>query len=210
MIDKSLSARKTYAIPMCKSSELQLLIHQIANNGGGDLYLYYIDENGRDNAPLYIQIPPELSLPMIPPQKIGDESYNNDVSEIMEKFHADSITAALKVQEVIDNYMPEIESFIRSIYQDNTTWTDVIGTINSAIEVLNSSVYDNYDSKTIIAFSDLEQSLPEKSKYKPTLLPIPSNISIYMVAGTSGQSPIITKFTRVATFNRLLTTFNQS
>ena len=204
--DPTKSATQTYGIEQITLEKIFLLIDKTAYCGGADIYIYNIDEDCRNNQPLFIPVPSIPTSPHIKRMSIGDEEYENYKNKEIERFHIDSINAVKVIQEFKLGYQKKIENFLTKMYEVPLDWTDAIGALNNAIATLSTEKYKTYKHKEIVTFSDLEQSLPVLSKYKPLLQEMPSDIAVIMISGTTGQKAIIKKYIRVPDFDLYLST----
>lgn len=198
--DPTKSAILTYAQEKLTTEKVLKLVDKTALMGGADIYIYSIDGQCTNNQPLFLSIPGVPKFPSLKTRRVGDEDYENYKRTEITKFQNDSLIAAVSLDKLKIEYQKTISAFLNNAYKDSLEWTDAIGAINNAIAVLSSKKYDSYSYKRIIAFSDLEQSLPPPSKYQPKLEKIPDDIQVSLVTGTFGQKPILKNYQRIPNF----------
>ncbi len=202
--DPTKSAILRYAQEQITVEKINLLIDKTALYGGADIYIYGIDEQCTNNQPLFIQVPGITRFYTLKKMNVGDEEYDNYKSKTIAKFKMDSLNAVEIVEKIKASYQKSISEFLTKTYKDSLQWTDIYGVINNANAVLSSPKYKSYLYREIIAFGDLEHSLPDKSKYKPELDSLSSDIKVILVSGTTGQKPSVNKYERVTNFEMYL------
>ncbi len=204
LLDPTKSAIGSYGIERLTERYIFSLIDKTARHGGADIYIYGIDEDCRNNQPLFIKVPGIPTVLDIKEMQIGDEQYEEFKGREIEKFKKDSINGVKMVDRLKENNQKEIEFLLNNIYSKLLDWTDIVGAINNAIETVSTEKYKSYVHKEIIGFSDFEQSLPKDSEYQPMLQVIPTGVFIAMISGTTGQKSILKGYSKIPNFDLYL------
>jgi hypothetical protein len=192
ILDGSGSGQNNYAVPKIDIASCEQLIDSISYNGGGCLFINHVDKDGNNNKATVIHVPSIPPKPILRERIEGEFSYQYD--KVIEQFKIDSSAykdVFLKSNQVLSTtkskYLPEIENTIREAYRAKSRgedYSDIIGVLNAA----NKSLQATQDGKKVIlAFSDLEQSLPQNTKGKSLKL-LSNEIQLIRVNGSdSGE-----------------------
>lgn len=196
--DPTGSTYQDYAIPKIDTTFIGNLSDVIYHNGGGYLWLSYIDRNSKNNKVVYANILSPLQRTQ-KPARFGGETYYEFDKRIkkynvsMKYFVRDSLNNYNKYRSNKRQFLELCEELLNRIYvkhSPDNMWSDVIGSMNAAFYSLNT-VPDGPVNKYLICFSDLQQDTPYLNP-KPKLKSIPQDIKILVINPVPGSSKMVT------------------
>ena len=213
IIDGSGSGRSTYAVPQVDTIYIKQLIGKIRKAGTGDLWMTFIDASAFNNEVLYLAIP-ETHMPPKQPKRQGGESLRAFSEQLVQykkklaKYESEAPESTKRYEAEEQQFLQQCQSMISKTYAPKapgTDWSDVTGSLNSALRTLSTIAADAKHYRTILLVSDAKQSLPAGAVITP-LAEIPGDIKVVLInAGGSPDHVLAGRAVEVESLARALT-----
>jgi len=167
------------------STFIRKMIEEIGKQGGGKIWMNYVDESSNNNPGLYTQVK-NTSLGYLAPEKPNEQSFSSKMkySKAFKEYKKNLTLYETKIEnrkkellsmkDNIDEQMKEILIFLDEIYNNKPKYSDCFGVLNLAIKAISREEIES--KKHIIAFSDLKH---DANKIK--IEKIPQSISVTRV-----------------------------
>ncbi|MBL0335658.1 MAG: hypothetical protein IPP73_10260 [Chitinophagaceae bacterium] len=185
-----------YSVPKVEQTYLNRMADSIHTNGGGRLWLSYIDNDSKNNQCLYLPIPGSILKETKPSIGSGETSFEaDDKKKAWEKrvagFSQDSANHEAAYQKAKEKFLNDCVLILtKKIYlpgSPQNQWSDVIGSLNSSFETFNAITDTLPAHKYVVAFSDLQHDAPQL-KPAPKLNSIPKGLTLIAVNPAPGSS----------------------
>jgi len=189
--DGTYSGSQYYVVPQLTVEFTSFIISKLRCNGGGMLWVTYIDNLSQDNECLSLEIPTPLNVSSNPP-KVNETGYvkHKKVKKDWQNRHDKLLRDSLKEVETFNQLQTQ---FIEKLYfilqnkvyvqSNRNKWSDVNGSVSSAQIILKQALNSKLiDRAFIVGFSDFEDDA-KKSAYTPV-----TDIQIFNIISQPGKS----------------------
>lgn len=190
--DGTYSGSSIYKVPMLSSSFVSQIIDSLRENRGGIIWVTYIDNISDDNETIQFEVPVKriCSTPMPTVKDMGYLKLPEEKSK-WEKIHQQELNDSLVESKIFREnkltFVQKVNQLLTStvyVHSARNQWSDVNGTINSAIKILeiaidNQSVEEGY----IVGFSDYED---DAKRYETEI--IDEKLKVYNLISQPGKS----------------------
>jgi hypothetical protein len=195
IFDPSGSTSSTYSVPKIDTTYVKQFVEKIRENGDGDIWVTFIDQEAFNNQILYFKVagkPVKLEAPVRHP---GESRivFNNREAEYKMEIKA-SEEDAEKAQQLflsqLSSYLADCNDMIQKQYASRSKsadWSDISGSMNAATRTFSTVAPDSVHFRSVLLVSDGVQSLPKGVQSKP-LDAIPSDVKVVTV--NNGGSPL--------------------
>lgn len=198
IFDPSGSGKSTYSVPIITVDFIRQLISAIAEKGYGELWLTFIDRSALNNKVLHFTIPEKMKSFEPPVRKAGE--LKGEFDKQLADFRAVSAKNASKMEVELQNYNASREIFLKECsemiasgyapkksYED---YSDVIGSLNSAIRSLATVDSDSLHFRSILLLSDGVQDIPAGDP-KQSLKEIPDEVLVVTVNHSGSVNSVV-------------------
>jgi hypothetical protein len=195
IFDPSGSTSSTYSVPKIDTTYVKQLIEKIRENGDGDIWVTFIDQEAFNNPILYFKVtgqPVKLEAPVRHPGE-SRIAFNNREAEYKKGIKGskeDAEKAQQLFQSQLSRFLDDCNVMIQKQYASrpkNADWSDISGSMNAAIRTFSTVVPDSVHFRSVLLVSDGVQSLPKGVQSKP-LDAIPADVKVVTV--NNGGSPL--------------------
>jgi hypothetical protein len=163
--DGTYSNTMDYVVPRLSTSFLERLINKCRLEGGGFVWVSYIDTKSRDNETLFIKVSAPVHGTTAKPNFMAEGAVNYKKRKLAwesqyRKVLADSLAEAQQFSKMKQKFLDDSYSLLKNkvyIKSERNKLSDVMGSLESAMKVLTDAKRSNVISNcAIIGFSDFE------------------------------------------------------
>lgn len=165
LADGTYSTSTDYVVPKLDASFLERLINKVRSDGGGLIWVSYIDARSRDNESLFIKVPQPAIGALTKPNFMAEGGINfkkkKTAWESQNRINvSDSIAEAQQFSKMKQEFLDDAYALLRNkvyIKSERNKHSDVTGSLESAMKVLTDAKRNKaIKDCTIIGFSDFE------------------------------------------------------
>lgn len=190
--DGTYSGKSTYKIPELNFLFVGQVIDSLYVNGGGIVWVTYIDNYSDDNETLQLEVPMiarcATKFPTI--KETGYVKYPQAKAD-WEKLHqhevADSLAKSKDFAEKKGEFLISVNNLLKGtvyVQSSRNQWSDVNGTVESAGKILEFALQtQRIDEGYIVGFSDFEHDAKKNST-----VTIDSRLEIFNMISQPGKS----------------------
>lgn len=180
-----------YVVPRLNTSFFERLINKCRLEGGGLIWVSYIDAKSRDNETLFIKVPAPVQGTIAKPNFMADGAINYKEKKTAwesqyRKVVSDSLAEVQQFLKMKRKFLDDSYSLLKNkvyIKSERNKLSDVIGSLESAMKVLTDAKRNNViQNCAIIGFSDFEND-PDC----PELQPDPA-VKVYNLISQPGKA----------------------
>jgi len=205
--DGSGSGQNQYGVPILRLTAIEQLFDSIAANGGGHLWLNWVDANGDNNRPLHVSVPSLPSRPQLRARYAGELPLQ--YGKIKKQYQSDSVVfiqklaeAMTKINSLKADFFPKVSVQLLEIYAAKSVaedYSDIVPVLNSAFKSLNALPAQHH--KVVLAISDLEESLPRGQPTKSNKLrETPDGVTVLRLNATDSGDSVLADVTDIDTY----------
>ena len=163
--DGTYSTSKDYVVPKLSSTFLEKIIDKLRTDGGGLIWLSYIDDKSKDNATLFLRVPSVKARMVSRPNFMASGAINFKKEKLKWENQnrtetLDSIKEAEQFQSKKQRFLDDAYSMLKNqvyVKSERNKLSDVSGSIESALKVLNDAKRNNVIQDCyLVGFSDFE------------------------------------------------------
>ena len=192
LADGTYSGSNTYKVPELNFHFVAQVIDSLYMNGGGIVWVTYIDNSSDDNETLQFEVPMiarcTTKFPTI--KETGYVKYPQAKANWV-KLHqqevADSLAKSKDFTEKKDKFLTSVNKLLmKTVYVQSSRnqWSDVNGTVESAGKMLEVALQNRrIDEGYIVGFSDFEHDAKKNST-----LAIESRLKVFNIISQPGKS----------------------
>jgi len=189
--DGTYSNTMDYVVPRLNTSFLERLINKCRLEGGGFIWVSYIDAKSRDNETLFIKVSAPVHGTIAKPNFMADGAINYKKKKTAwesqyRKVVSDSLAEVQQFSKMKQKFLDDSYSLLKNkvyIKSERNRLSDVTGSLESAMKVLTDAKRNNViQNCAIIGFSDFEND-PDC----PALQPDPA-VKVYNLISQPGKA----------------------